>query len=714
MQQPPEDWQPTFEERNVGATSMIARDGRRINRASEPLATTRSQPLHYSNISVRTMVPPAVDAPLILQRVDEVHTILNMLSEPTTSVVVLTGDPGAGKSILASLVYRHLEGVAQEGVFAIQRFVWLSIGPNATLPDVIAAILDSLSVGTADFLLLKPGQQITLLMESLRQARQGVFVVLDQFDEVLDAGNYAEPVGRGAVALFLEALQQDIGASRLLLTSYRSPFASTGAQQARIRSYFVSRVSMPEGVALLQQRGVVGTPQELSLVWQRCAGHVYALVLFSVLSALSGFAMSYLLDSPDYAPMWSGEVTANLVRAASYFLNPVQRTLMCALCLFSEPAPIEGIMMAIMGENAAIDEKGDRLFTFERELGVLTSLSLVQSSSDGKGERNYILPLLPRQFMLAHYLDSSKGHPGRSATSALGVTTGPGLTMDNPEAREIAVAAGHIRVAAYYGKLAQRLCPSTGFRNGPQDVEPLLAQIYHLCLGWHWQQAYDLLLAAGLSESMLQWGAWNTLIRLYAAMIQPHGILTRRDEGQVCSQLGLLYGRLGDYARSHAYYIQALAIQREIGDRHGEAVTLTNQGEILRGQGEVQQARANFEQALLLNKQEDDPHLESVLLHNLGLLSQNEKDYQQAFRYYVEALKLARRLQESFNEGMILTNMGMLLYERGRPAEALKLLFSALRLRQSIGDPGVRPVVQFLNTLEQKMGADAFARLRQG
>jgi tetratricopeptide (TPR) repeat protein len=242
----------------------------------------------------------------------------------------------------------------------------------------------------------------------------------------------------------------------------------------------------------------------------------------------------------------------------------------------------------------------------------------------------------------------------------------------------------------------------------------LLAQIYHLCLGWHWQQAYDLLLAEGLSESMLQWGAWNTLIRLYVAMISPYGILTRRDEGQVCSQLGLLYGRLGDYARSHAYYVQALAIQREIGDRHGEAVTLTNQGEILRGQGEVQQARANFEQALLLNKQEDDPHLQSVLLHNLGLLSQNEKDYSQAFHYYVEALKLARRRQESFNQGMILTNMGMLLYERGRTAEALKLLFSALQLRQSLGDPGVSALVLFLNTLEQKMGAEAFARLKQG
>jgi len=101
---------------------------------------------------------------------------------------------------------------------------------------------------------------------------------------------------------------------------------------------------------------------------------------------------------------------------------------------------------------------------------------------------------------------------------------------------------------------------------------------YHLCRGWHWQQAYDLLCYEGLHESMMQWCAWNTLIRLYTAMVPPSGMVTRRDEGQIFSHLGLLYGRLGDYQQSRFYFEQALGTQREIGDRHGEAVTRTNQG----------------------------------------------------------------------------------------------------------------------------------------
>src|SRR2546429_1449903 len=143
-------------------------------------------------MSIHTTVPPATDPPLILQRTDEVHTILRIFSEPTTSVVVLTGDAGAGKSMLAALVYRRLEAAAQNRVPAestlqptLQHFVWLSIGPNATLPDVIAAILGCMGMGTeggasaAPTGLLKPEQQIALLMERLRHAREGVFIVLD-------------------------------------------------------------------------------------------------------------------------------------------------------------------------------------------------------------------------------------------------------------------------------------------------------------------------------------------------------------------------------------------------------------------------------------------------------------------------------------------------------------------------------------------------------
>src|SRR6266487_99008 len=586
------------------------------------------QPPHIFRLGIHATVPPPTDPRIVLQRTDEVNSVLRILSDARISTVVLTGDPGAGKSMLAALLYRRLEAAVQAGQASIRHFAWLSLGPNATLSDVIAAVLGSIDMIDSDFFMRKPEEQISLLEQALCRPHESTFVVLDQFEELLAIESSQGLSGRGAIALFLDLLQRDLGDSRVVLTCRRSPYKAQNGENRRVRTNLVSRISLPEGVALLQQRGVQGTPQELSLIWQRCAGHVYGLVLFSTLCALSGFSLSYLLNSPDYAPMWNGEVTLNLLGMVHNFLNPIQRPLLRSLCLFSEPVPVEAVIMAITGEDPAAFD----VSAFERELGVLTMFALVQQFSNGKS--NYFLHPLLRQNVKQHFLEGSDRHPSGDWTIALGVTTEPDPMLVNTEAREIALAAGHIRVAAYYSRLAQQYYPPSQKRNGPQDVEPLLVLAHHLCLGWHWQQAYDLLAYEGLYESMMQWGAWNALIRLYTAMVPPFGVVTRHDEGQIFSHLGLLYGRLGDYQQSRFYYEQALATQREIGDQHGEAVSLVNQGELLRSLGETQQARANFEQALMLNRQEYDGHLESVLLHNLGLLSQNEKDYQRALHYY--------------------------------------------------------------------------------
>ena len=61
---------------------------------------------------------------------------------------------------------------------------------------------------------------------------------------------------------------------------------------------------------------------------------------------------------------------------------------------------------------------------------------------------------------------------------------------------------------------------------------------------------------------------------------------------------------------------------------------------------------------------------------------------------------------------MILSNMGFLLYEQGYLPEAIALLSYAVQVRQSLHDPAVSAVIDFLSVLEQKMGPEAFARLR--
>lgn len=669
---------------------------------------------HVSRLSIHALVPPASDTRSILQRADDVSTILRMLGEAQTSTVALTGDAGTGKSTLAALVYRRLQstGGATGGATAapFRQFVWLTLGPNATLPDCLAALMSTINAGAlpADFFLLKPNQQIALLFYALSRPPSGIFVVLDQFEELLDPETAQPLPGRGAIALFLEMLQQDLGSSRVMFTSYRSPYAVQNDDRPRVRSFLVTRVSMPEGAALLQQRGIQGSAPELSLVWQRCGGHVYALVLFCALFTLSGFSLSYLLNSPDYLFLWNGNVTLNLISLVYNFLNPIQRTLLRALCLFSEPAPLEGMMFAITGDGPPLDAR-----SYQHELATLTHLSIVQPSAGEQEQPLYVLHHSIRQYTYEHYLEGHDRRTSGNLDSAMGVASGPNPIAGNPEARDIGLAAGHMRVASYYQRLANRQCPPRQERERLQDVEPLLQVIQHLCLGWRWQQACDLFFAEGLHDNLMRWGAWNTLIGLYTAMIPPAGAVAAGDEGQICSYLGLLYGRLGDYQQSARYYQQAHTRQCEINDLQGQAITLINQGELLRSAGDRQQARVNFERALQIIDQQPDERLQSVLLHNMGLLAQDEKDYPQALQNYLQSLKLARNLHDPYDQGMILTNMGMLFFEQGRLPEAISLLQHALQMRQGAQDPTVNTLVRFLDTIEQKLGPEAFAQLRR-
>ena len=679
----------------------------------QPAASSVQRPSTFA-FGLNTTIAPLTDPPMVMQRADEINTILRMLNDAQTSAVMLIGSPGVGKSTLAALLYHRFWQMKQAGQAAPYHLVWLSIGTYTTIPDMIAAILNGIGVREPGFFLLKPDQQISLLQIALRRTQETALVILDQFELLLHPETKQGVAGRGALSLFLELLQTDLGNSRIVLTSYNNPYDQPSMEhlETRIRSCLVSQMSIPEGTALLQQRGVQGSPKEQSLIWQRSGGHTFALVLFSALVHLSGIALSYLLDSPDYQPMWAGEVTIHLITALYPFLNPMQYVLMRVLSLFNEPVPLQGVVMTITGNSAPIEiEQRGR---YEHELLTLTRLSLVQTIVNAAGNTCFFLHPLLRQYILEHYLEG-RDRRFHDNLTALGIGSPINPTPDGPESLPEALAAGYMRVAMYYLYLVDQSCPPRGQRQGLQDVEPIISATRYLCLGNHWQDACDLLFAQGLHEDMMQWGAWNSLIGLYIALLPPFGTLERHDEGLVCSLVGLIYGRMHEHQQSQAYIEQALTIQREVGDLAGEITTLINCGELLRLRGEHSKARAHFEQASLLNQRQQDVSIQMIVSHNLGLIFQAEKDYKQALSYYMAAMQIAQshNLPEAPSKGQIYTNLGMLFYEQGMYQEALAILLAALQFQRTQQDPAVIYLERFLQLLEQKMGANAYAQLCQ-
>ncbi len=687
-----------------------------------PAPLGNSQMRHTYTFGIPSTSPLVYEPNLLMPRADEVETILRMLGSAQTGAVMLIGMPGAGRSTLASLLYQRVRQAQQAGAAAPRHVIWLTLGTYSTLPDVLFSLLDALQASEVGFFQLTAEQQVTTLLNALRRPQDPALIILDQFELLLYPEIQQGTAGRGSLSLFLNLLQMDLGGSRILLTSHQSPYDEQ-METTRVRSYLVSRISMPEGVMLLQQYGVQGSPEELSLLWQRCSGHAFALCLSSGLMHLGDIALSYLLNAPDYQPLWNGEVTLRLIAEIYRHFTPMQYAVMRALSLFAEPVPLFGIMMAVGGNAIPEPAVQERSYTvFERELAILVQYALVQRVINTAGMTCYLLHPLIRQYIQEHYLEGSDrsnrifGNPAVTDASSV-------PAPDSPEARRAALMEGHVQVAYYYQHVVGQHYKPRSQRTTLQDVGGLIAMLRHLCLGGRWQYACDLLFEEELHESMVRWGAFNALIGLYTALLPPFGMLQRQDEALVASHLGTLYGRIGEYQQSQAYYEQAVIIEREQGNIRSEAATLTNQGEILRQCGEWEAALACYERALVLEQQQPDLLLRCVLWHDIALLYQGAKDYQTAQTYYARSLALAYQMSQEqmgnkrviilSNLGMILTNFGVLLYEQKRIQDALALLLASFQVRQSLQDPSLGVLERLLMALERKIGAVAYAQLYQ-
>ena len=156
--------------------------------------------------------------------------------------------------------------------------------------------------------------------------------------------------------------------------------------------------------------------------------------------------------------------------------------------------------------------------------------------------------------------------------------------------------------------------------------------------------------------------------------------------------LGLLYRRRGDLARSETALNEALAMKRELhGDRsyevlstrHVLAMTLNEQGRLREAEG---LQRQNLALALDLFGEASD-HT-ATAYNELASLSQDLGEYSQAAEYYTRALKVEAEVagEQSMSYMVTLNNLATLEESRGDTDRALELFRRSFDYRrQSLG-----------------------------
>src|SRR5262249_7251662 len=158
----------------------------------------------------------------------------------------------------------------------------------------------------------------------------------------------------------------------------------------------------------------------------------------------------------------------------------------------------------------------------------------------------------------------------------------------------------------------------------------------------------------------------------------------RRGEANALGNLGLVYNTLGEPQKALDYHNQALLLRRAVGDRLGEASTLSNIAGCYQRLSELHKALDYYNQALSLCRAVSNPRGEASTLANIGVAYQLLGQPQKALDYYNQSLPLSRAVMDRSQEAHTLSIIGTAFQLLGQPQKALDYYNQALPLSREV------------------------------
>jgi tetratricopeptide (TPR) repeat protein len=115
------------------------------------------------------------------------------------------------------------------------------------------------------------------------------------------------------------------------------------------------------------------------------------------------------------------------------------------------------------------------------------------------------------------------------------------------------------------------------------------------------------------------------------------------------------------YKEAIDFHQQSLEIQREIGDKCGEADSLGNLGNAYDSLGEYQRAIDFYQQSLEIQREIGDKYGEATSLGNLGSTYRALGEYQRAINFYQQSIEIQREIGDRSGEANSLCNQAVAL-----------------------------------------------------
>ena len=180
--------------------------------------------------------------------------------------------------------------------------------------------------------------------------------------------------------------------------------------------------------------------------------------------------------------------------------------------------------------------------------------------------------------------------------------------------------------------------------------------------------------------------SWRKAIERYGEALRlMREVGDRRGEAMTLTNMGTVYNSLSDPQKALDHLDQALTVWRAIGDRHLEAITLTINGSAYYALGEPQKALESYGLALPVMRAVGDQSGEAGTFTEVGTVYRLIGEPQKALDHYAHALPLFRAVGDRRNEATVLNNMGTVYNLLGEPQKALNHFQQALPLARAIG-----------------------------
>ncbi len=578
---------------------------------------------------------------LLLNREAELAQLARWLARPDMRLMTLTGVGGSGKTRLALQVAAdHLDEFS-DGAY----FVDLApLRDPALVASTIATTLGVRETGGRPL--------VDTLIDALREKH--MLLVLDNFEQVVAAAPVVATLLAAAAGL------------RVLVTS-RSALHLRGEQECPVPPLALpdmKHLPTPEklthyaAVELFIQRAVNVKPDfavtnanapavaeichhldGLPLAIELAAARVK---LFSpqALLARLGSRLKTLSTGPRDVP--ARQQTLRSAIAWSYdLLDEAEQTLFRRLGGFVGGFTLEAA-------EAVCNADGDLAVDVVEGVASLVDKSLVQQGEGLGGEPRLAMLETIHEFAVERLRESADadGVAAAHARFCVGLAeTAEGYLMGLEE------GVWFERLEAEHDNLRAAL--TWAAERGDRALGLQLAA----ALGWFWTWCGHL----------REGHAWLERFSGDAAAVPPPV------RAKAASVAGTLECHLGHPTAATAQHAEALALYRAVGDRRGEAISLSNLGAQAMEQGDYPRAQALLEESVtLLREWEADAALVDVLCA-LGETARLQGDDRRARAYYEESLGLARHFGHRWTLALLLANLGFVaLHERdARRAEVL-------------------------------------------